>query len=59
MESIRYTVGGKAMGETLIKETLETYGPLSVVAVTGAAAVTYKSDPTKQVKQQGGTSKWR
>lgn len=50
---------GKAMGETLVKEGLEKYGPLSVVAVTGAAAYTYKSDPTKQVKQQGGTSKWR
>jgi hypothetical protein len=50
---------GKAMGETLVKEALETYGPLSVVAVTGAAAYTYKADPTKQVQQQGGTLKWR
>lgn len=49
---------GKALGETLVKETLETYGPLSVAAVTGAAAATYKSDPTKRYKQ-GGTSKWR
>lgn len=49
---------GKAMGETLAKEALETYGPVSVAALTGAAAYTRYADPTKKHKKQGGTSKW-
>lgn len=50
---------GKAAGEMLAKEALETYGPVSVAALTGAAAYTHYVDPTKKHKQQGGTSKWR
>ena len=50
---------GKAAGEILAKQYLETYGSMSVVALTGAAATTYYTDPTKKHKQQGGTSKWR
>lgn len=50
---------GKAAGETLAKAALETYGPMSVAALTGAAAYTHYVDPTKKHKQQGGTSKWR
>lgn len=50
---------GKAAGETLAKECLEKYGPVSVAALTGAAAATYYTDPTKKHKKQGGTSKWR
>ena len=50
---------GKAAGETLAKEALETYGPVSVAALTTTAAATYYTDPTKKHKKQGGKSKWR
>lgn len=50
---------GKAMGETLAKECLEKYGPVSVAALTATAAATRYTDPTKKHKQQGGKSKWR
>lgn len=50
---------GKAAGETLAKEALETYGPLSVAAITATAAATHYTDPTKKHKKQGGKSKWR
>lgn len=49
---------GKATAETLTKELLETAGPWSAVALTGAAATTYYSDPNKKYKNQGGDSKW-
>lgn len=50
---------GKALGEQMAKEALETYGPVSVAALTTTAAATYYTDPTKKHKKQGGKSKWR
>ena len=50
--------GWKAIGETLTKAFIEEAGPLSAVALTGAAATTYYSDPNKKYKNQGGNSKW-
>lgn len=46
-------------GEQMAREALETYGPVSVAALTATAAATRYTDPTKKHKQQGGTSKWR
>lgn len=50
---------GKALGEQMAKEALETYGPVSVAALTATAAATRYTDPTKKHKKQGGKSKWR
>lgn len=50
---------GKATVETLVKESVETYGSVAAAATVVAATTVHYSDPTKQYKKQGGTSKWR
>lgn len=48
----------KATGETLAEDYMKKFGAISAVGLTGAAAATYVSDPSKQYQNQGGTSKW-
>jgi hypothetical protein len=48
----------KATGETLADDFMRKAGAASAVGLTGAAAYTYISDPSKQYNTQGGTSKW-
>lgn len=47
----------RATGETMSKDVLKKVGPMSVIGLSGAAAVTYRSDPSKQYSKQK-TSKW-
>ena len=48
----------KAMGETMAQDILKKAGPLSAAGLTAATVSTYRTDPTKKHKKQGGNSKW-
>lgn len=48
----------KATGEHMANEYLVKAGALSAAGLTAKTIGTYKSDPNRKYKNQGGTSKW-